>query len=64
MEFKEFALKLGVEISNLTAIGGLFNVASNTVWNWKDRGNVPAKYVLEAVDRRLFKKQPKNKKAG
>lgn len=64
MEFKEFALKLGLSTSNLSAIGDLFNVASNTVWNWKHRNNVPAKYVLEAIDRKLFKRGQLNKKAS
>jgi hypothetical protein len=64
MEFKEFALKLGLEESNITAIGGLFDAAPNTVWNWKHRNSVPAKYVLEAINRKLFKRSQADKKAS
>ena len=56
MEFNEFSMRLGLEASQLTEIGNLFGVMANTVWNWKDRNSVPAKYILEARDRRLFKR--------
>jgi uncharacterized protein YjcR len=56
MEFNEFSMRLGLGASQLTEIGNLFGVMPNTVWNWKHRNSVPAKYILEARDRRLFKR--------
>lgn len=60
MEYKEFSSKLGFGISDLAKIGGLFGVASNTVWNWKSRNKVPYEYVVKAMENNWFKDKRAN----
>jgi hypothetical protein len=60
MKFDEFCKKLGFKRSETTAIGALFNQSPQTANNWRLRDKVPAEYVLEARDRKLFKRQPKS----
>lgn len=56
MKFDEFIVRLGFKPSETTAVGDLFNQSPQTVQNWKARDSVPAKYVLQARDRKLFKR--------
>lgn len=59
MKFDEFCKRLGFEKTETTAIGALFKKSPQVVNNWRLRDKVPAEYILEARDRRLFKKQSK-----